>query len=575
LAHDLRLGAHKISRRAVLAASLCACALVWALAPEKAAARGPKQDGTARLGALRAELDSSSRGSAKWIAAALQYGRLAFHLRKFATAKRVLGEFLEASGDHPEAASVRETLDNIRSRFQLDRGAIGVLLPLSGKFGRYGREAKRGIDLALDESSGLRLVYRDTRGQPARARAAVRDLVVTHRVIALLGPIGEGESLAAAELAEQYQVPILTLTRREGITGLGPFVFRNFLTNKLQGQTMARYAMQVLGLRRFAILYPNTKYGEENMRAFWDEAVKLGGRITAAERYSPHDRNHSDPVRKLVGSYWLELRPDMFRGQRERGGSFRARKQRWERAMKNIKPIVDFDAVFIPDFSDRLVFVVPWLSYYDVEFFTENVVRLDRLKLKYRGKVPKMVWLLGTNGWNSDRLHKRIGDHVWRAVFCDAVFRFSDDPAWTTFVNKYKERYTRTPHFLPAIGYDSLRILHKAIVGTNAPTREAARDELRKIKDYPGATGTTSLNGTDVEKKLHVLSIERSKTDVNRYEIHPAKMDPREGAHPDEDDQPKAHDFGGDEGGVKGDADTAETLRKPRRPRRRRPAPIE
>jgi branched-chain amino acid transport system substrate-binding protein len=462
--------------------------------------------------------------------AALTYARLAYHLRKFATAKRVLGEFLGAVPEHPEREAARALLEEIRARFQVERNTVGVLLPLSGPFRRFGRRVQQGIEVASEHSPGLTLKFKDTKGDPAEARRAVEELILQDRPIAILGPVGEKESLAAAEVAERYQVPILTLTRREGITQVGSFVFRNYLTNEIQGRTMARYAMQVLGLRSFAILYPNNRYGDENMRAFWDEVVKLGGTIRAVERYSAQDQQYQDPVRKLVGSFWLDLRPDMWKDAERRPAArtFRARKKRWERAIKNLRPIVDFDAIFIPDFWNRLTFVIPWLKYYDVEFFTENVVRLDRLRLKYGKKLPKLVWLLGTNGWNSDRLHRRIGDFVWRAVFCDAIFPYSDDPAWTTFVHRYKERFARDPHFLEAIGYDSLRILHHVLQKSNAPTREALRDELRKLKDFPGATGLTSFVGGDVDKKLHVLTIERTKVDVNRYEIVPASMSPRE-----------------------------------------------
>ena len=155
-------------------------------------------------------------------------------------------------------------------------------------------------------------------------------------------------------------------------------------------------------------------------------------------------------------------------------------------------------------------------------------MRIDKLKLKYHGKIPKMVWLLGTNGWNSDRLHKRIGDFVWRAVFCDSIYRFSDDPAWTGFVNKFKDRHGTSPHFLQAIGYDSMRILAQAITKSGAASRDAVRDALRGVKDFAGATGLTSFASGDVEKKLHVLSVDRSKADVNRYEIMPARMEARD-----------------------------------------------
>jgi len=551
----------------VLFAAVALIASALALAPAPAVLADV--DGTQKLAAAQKAFEAAPKGTPEWQKSALRYGRLAHHLRKFATAKKVLSEFASAAGEsHPETADVESLLKNIRARFQVDRGTIGVVLPLSGPFKSYGLQVRRGIELALDGDATYKLVFKDSRGEAPRARAAVEELILKNRVIAILGPVGENESLAAAEMAEQYQVPILTMTRREGITTVGEFVFRNYLTNKMQGQAMARYAYQTLGLRKFAILYPNNKYGDENMRAFWDEVVKLGGKITAVERYAPSDRDHQEAVRKLVGSWWLELRPDMWKGNRG-GSSFKQRKARWSRAIKNIKPIVDFDGIFIPDFWNRLVFVLPWLKYYDIEFFTENVVRIDKLKMKYKGKIPKMVWLLGTNGWNSDKLHKRIGDFVWRAVFTDALYQFSDDPSWTSFVNKYKDRHGSSPHFLQAIGYDSTRILAQAIAKSGAQSREAVRDALRGVKDFPGATGVTSFASGDVEKKLHILSVERSKADYNRYEIMPAKIEARDVASEEDPNAPAVGDLEEGVGGAD-DVKDPEPAKKQRKKRRRR-----
>src|SRR5262249_33823554 len=129
-----------------------------------------------------------------------------------------------------------------------------------------------------------------------------------------------------------------------------------------------------------------------------------------------------------------------------------------------------------------------------------------------------------------------IGDLVWRAVFCDAVYKNSNRAGWTTFVNLYRDKFGKPPHFLPAIGYDSMRIVQQVMAKSNAATREALRDEVHKLKDFPGATGRTSFVSGDVDKELHILSIERSKADVNKYEIQPAKMDQREPPEADTDE---------------------------------------
>ena len=118
-----------------------------------------------------------------------------------------------------------------------------------------------------------------------------------------------------------------------------------------------------------------------------------------------------------------------------------------------------------------------------------------------------------------------------------------------------------SPNFLAAVGYDSLRILHKAIIGANVPSREAARDELLKVKDFAGATGTTSFTTRDADKKLHILTIERSKQDVNKYQISPARQEPRDVASEEDGSRaPRIED--GAEGAQESDAEPAAPKRK-------------
>src|SRR5262249_60604366 len=58
-------------------------------------------------------------------------------------------------------------------------------------------------------------------------------------------PISE-ESKRAALVADELQVPILTLTRAGKITDFGPNVFRNMLTDAAQADALAQYATKVL-----------------------------------------------------------------------------------------------------------------------------------------------------------------------------------------------------------------------------------------------------------------------------------------------------------------------------------------
>ena len=98
------------------------------------------------------------------------------------------------------------------------------------------------------------------------------------------GPSIEGRKNAedakrGALVAEELQVPLITLSRADGLTEIGPHVFRNMVTNSQQAEALADYAMTTLGYKTFAILHPNTPFGVELSNEFWDAIEKRGGQI--------------------------------------------------------------------------------------------------------------------------------------------------------------------------------------------------------------------------------------------------------------------------------------------------------
>ena len=146
--------------------------------------------------------------------------------------------------------------------------------------------------------------------------------------------------------AELQETPIVTLTRAEGITDQGAWVFRNMLTNSAQADAIADYAMNVKGYKRFALLYPNIPYGVELADTFWDEVISRGGAIRGAERYSHDQTTFTQEAKKLVGRYYLEDRLDYIEGVREINASnqdaFRRRKA-IDKLKSGLDPVVDFD----------------------------------------------------------------------------------------------------------------------------------------------------------------------------------------------------------------------------------------
>jgi len=453
---------------------------------------------------------------------------------------RALRAMVKVYPDHPLVPKAEELLRMLAEKTHYDRFTIGCLLPLTGAYKAYGHRALEGIELAMDQVGGkgadsrLRIVVKDTASDPMHSADAARALC-EDKVAAILGPIVT--AFPAAQVAQQYGVPIITLTGREGITQVGDYVFRNFMTPRMQVQALVPYAIHHLGLRRFAILYPEEKYGTTMMNLFWNAVVKYGGVVTGVESYGSKTVDFADPIEKLVGLYYkmpedlkealrqaqeraygtsaewdvfcdpASLLSDIAKASSAKGDGSRLTESNLDgtdasaapgdeedavgapsgaQAPKKPEAIVDFDAVFIPDAPSMVGLIAPQLAFHDVTDVT----------------------LLGTNLWHSKDLMKMARQYVQGAVFPDGFFKESTQPRVKAFVEAFEGTYAQTPGFIEAVAYDSANMLLGLVKRPNILFRSALRDEIAAIRDYPGVTGRTSFTATgDVNKDLYLLKI--------------------------------------------------------------------
>ena len=199
---------------------------------------------------------------------------------------------------------------------------------MTGTYQTYGERALRGIELALAkhhsqfERPNIRLIVKDTASDSTQAVQALSELYQA-QVSAVIGPIVAAR--AAAEAAQEYGLPMIVLSGKEAIADMGDWVFRNFLTPRAQMKTIAQYLCHRLRLGRFAVLYPDEKYGHTFMNLFWDEVMKNNGTVVGCESYPIDVTDFADPIRKLVGLYYEipeELKLESLEAAKMIGGGY-------------------------------------------------------------------------------------------------------------------------------------------------------------------------------------------------------------------------------------------------------------
>jgi len=393
------------------------------------------------------------------------------HLKRLLILSAVLVLFLwDAGAVFPAGAGAK---GSVVSK-PVDRYAIGCVLPLSGRYAVAGNKALDAIVLASGlfdpiVKTPIKLIIEDSQSQPETARAAVAKLALQDGVICILGPLGADESLDAAREAQRLKVPIITLTQREGITDTGNYVFRSYLTNRVEIVSLVKYAIQEMALSRFAVLYPDDDYGREMEKLFREEVLRRKGEILKVIPYQTTETDFADEIKSI--SDLKQSSPAV------KGG---------ESPEDEDRPDMGFDALFIPDSPARISMIVPQLAFHNV-----------------RG-----VKLLGTSTWDTPDILKAGSDLLEDAIFVDAFSPNSYYPEVNDFTDIYYTNYSREPGAAEALAYDAAGIIVKIIREDGIKTRDQFRENLLNVRNYRGVTGKTSFSGgRDARKDVFVLTI--------------------------------------------------------------------
>ena len=91
-----------------------------------------------------------------------------------------------------------------------------------------------------------------------------------------VGPLSSAVAQSAADAAQAASVPLIALSQKDGLTQTGTWIFQAFLTPRQQVRALVRQAVS-MGIKRFAILYPDSSYGRAFSQNFQEEVAAAGG----------------------------------------------------------------------------------------------------------------------------------------------------------------------------------------------------------------------------------------------------------------------------------------------------------
>src|ERR1051325_9269730 len=338
-----------------------------------------------------------------------------------------------------------------------DKVRIGVFMSTTGTTANFGISSVNGIKLATEEinSAGgingkpVELLVQDDRSDPSEAATIVTKFVNQDMVNAVIGEVASSRSLAAAPIAQNAKIPMLTpSSTNPEVTKKGDFIFRSCFIDPYQGAAIAQFAAKTLGAKTAAIMVDRKNdYSTGLEKVITETFTRLGGKMVATQSYQEGDQDFNAQLTSLKGA--------------------------------------NPEVIFVP-------------GYY-------NDVGLIAKQARDKGITAPLI---GGDGWDSEQLYKIGGTALNGSYFTNHYSPYDTDPKVQKFVNDYKAKYGSTPDALAATAYDAARIMFDAIKRSKSLAGPDIRDALAATKDFPGVTGTVTFNeNRDAVKPIVMIEI--------------------------------------------------------------------
>lgn len=332
---------------------------------------------------------------------------------------------------------------------------IGHFASMTGGTANFGQSCDKGARLAVQEINAaggvlgrpVELITEDDRSQSTEARTSALKLIQQDKVVALIGEVASSNSIAAAPVAQQARIPMVSpASTNPEVTEKGDYIFRICFIDPFQGEVMAKFGYNSLG-KKSAAIFTDVKsaYSVGLAKYFKETFTQLGGTITAEEAYSQGDIEFKAQLTKIKGG-----NPDIL---------------------------------FVP-------------GYYSEAGLIARQTR----------ELGLTAVILGGDGWDSPMTMEVGGASVEGAYFSNHYASDDPNPVITDFTAKFKAAHGgETPDAMAVLGYDTLRLVVDAIGRAGSTEGPKIRDALAATKDFPGVSGSITIDPLRNAKKAAVV----------------------------------------------------------------------
>jgi branched-chain amino acid transport system substrate-binding protein len=324
--------------------------------------------------------------------------------------------------------------------FAADTIKIGGFLPMTGAVAAYGQDANNGIAIAMEMrptvlGKKVEFVVADTKSDKIESANAMSRLIEKEKVIAVIGEMISGDTMAGGPIAEKAKIPVVSPTATNPlVTQDKKYVFRVCFIDPVQGDIAAKYAFNTLKARKAALIVDKSQdYCVGLAKFFKDAFTKLGGKIVAETFCVTEDKDFSAQL-------------------------------------STIKPASP-DVIYAPNY------------YSPVALFTKQARELGV-------KAP----VLAGDGAQADELIQIGGKEVEGVAFTGHFHKKAANTKLAKdWIPRFEKKFKAEPNAFHALGADAYFVLIDAITRAKSTKGEAIRAALAKTKNFEAISGKLSI----------------------------------------------------------------------------------
>jgi branched-chain amino acid transport system substrate-binding protein len=340
---------------------------------------------------------------------------------------------------------------------------IGVAQPLSGNLAPQGQDLLNGVTLAVEELNKqgfdingkpvtLEVVAMDDRAD-AKTGVEVAHQLVDAGVVAVIGDLNSGVSIAAAPVYAEKNIAQLAISTNPKFTQLGfNTTFRLVANDMLQAKAIGSFSASQFKASKYAVLDDGTPYGK-------DLAAGAAVQLKAAQKSIVVTQSFDDKTTAF---------DDL------------AQKLKAEGVEAIVSTLNDFQVVALFEALKKV-------NYSDVALLGGDTIKTTLMR---KGVAPGQ-----------------------RLFATSPILEVGEFPAGQAFLDKYRAKFKIDPAYAGHYTYDATYVLAAAIRRTQSAKPAAIVEALRKLDGYAPVTGSMKWDAKG-EQRYGVIGVYRTREGV-------------------------------------------------------------